>query len=232
MAITTPCIIIFNDFDPSSLVVQSMPFIDESTMSFKIINNTNLTSGWDATTTCSSLFMGSGQIQYDGVDVYTGAGSEYTQYWDNPLGRAIYVTNWGSISSSDQDNIYSWLTETGAGTILQGDDLTLANRYLRFNDLIIPYRTNGEIDFNSNGNSYDYMNWTSNNDYTVRYFLGSNYIEPYTGDTWVNTSYKDIIIGDTGSHLTKTTFIMWILLNTTPKSLPTYKLGWRYTPQS
>lgn len=229
MSLTTPCIIIFNDWDYETSI--QLPYVEGTNMTFMTINNSNLSSGWDATTTHHSLLIGMGIVRYDGVDVYTGGGSEpYTQYWDDPLARAIYVTNWGTAAGSDLDNLETYLVEYGYGTIVPATGL--AGLMLKFNDSIIPYRTNGDIDFSSNGNTYDYINWVSANDYTMRYFIGSSYIEPYTGDTWVNISYQNIMIGNTGDDLTKSTFVMWVLLNTIPLTVKTYSLGWRYTPQS
>ena len=221
MSLTTPCIIIF---DEQPNIYDYFFYAPDAT--FKTLQLGS--SSYDQVDTHTYLDIRDDGIYYDSLDnqIYDGG------YWTNDVVRGIYVESWGStVTQEELDDFEAWLND-GNGNVRP---VNLSDSLIQFHQYdIIAYKTYAYLSFTSNAHAFDYMAWEYSNS-RLRYDLGDTYtIYPYTVDyaSWIDDDYRTVQFGSSGTDIAKPVFALWIWLSAEPKSLPTYKLGWRYTPQS
>lgn len=225
MSITAPCVIIFDEV-PYTGVLPLFVYAPDAT--FKTMHLG--TSTWDQMDSHTGFEIRGGEgILYDNDYVWDGGN------WTSNSLRGIYVESWGD-TAEGLDALEAFLQgpNTDSGALYPAD---LTGQKIQFHETdILAYKTYGFILFSSNGiTDFDYMHWDYNGS-RLRYDHGtpSVSIYPYTASNgWTDTAYRTVTIGSSSStDYTKPAFVLWIWFNAEPIPLPTYKLGWRYTPLS
>lgn len=233
MSITAPCVIIFDEVPYTG---SSELFVYAPDAIFKTMH---LGSSSDDQMDSHTGFeiRGVEGITYDGNTVFDGGG------WTSASLRGIYVESWGA-TAEGLDALEAFLQgpNTDSGSLYPAD---LSGQRIQFHATdLLDYNVSGSLDYISKGQDFFTMKWlTVSGVKKLRYELYSQGITVYPYDNssqnWSDEEYRIVSIANpdpddpyAGTGYTKPAFVLWIWFNAEPIPLPTYKLGWRYTPLS